>query len=296
MSMQTQAEILGRGPAIQAVRKSIQRLLDRLQDSPRPPAVLIEGETGTGKGLVARLLHERGPRAAGPFVDVNCPAIPDQLLESELFGYERGAFTDAKRSKPGLLESAHRGTIFLDEIALLSEGVQAKLLKVLDGRGVRRLGAARGEPVDFWLLAATNADLVAAVRGGRFREDLYQRLAVVRLGLPPLRARGEDILLLAEHFLARAAGEQGRPPRALWDEAREALRRNAWPGNVRELANVMERVALLAEGERVTASALDLRQPAGEPQPGPGAAAPVGGTLEAGPRAHLPAGIPAAGG
>src|SRR3990172_5152311 len=213
MSMQTQAEILGRGPAIQAVRKSIQRLLDRLQDSPRPPAVLIEGETGTGKGLVARLLHERGPRAAGPFVDVNCPAIPDQLLESELFGYERGAFTDAKRSKPGLLESAHRGTIFLDEIALLSEGLQAKLLKVLDERVVRRLGATRGEPVDFWLLAATNADLVAAVRGGRFREDLYQRLALVRLGLPPLRARGEDIVLLAEHFLARAAAEHGLPPR-----------------------------------------------------------------------------------
>ncbi|MBI2197192.1 MAG: sigma 54-interacting transcriptional regulator [Candidatus Rokubacteria bacterium] len=294
--MQTQAEILGRGPAIQAVRKSIQRLLDRLQDSPRPPAVLIEGETGTGKGLVARLLHERGPRAAGPFVDVNCPAIPDQLLESELFGYERGAFTDAKRSKPGLLESAHRGTIFLDEIALLPEGLQAKLLKVLDERVVRRLGATRGEPVDFWLLAATNADLVAAVRRGRFREDLYQRLAVVRLGLPPLRARGEDIVLLAEHFLARAAAEHGLPPRALSDDAREALRRNAWPGNVRELANVMERVALLAEGDRVTASALDLRQPAAEPQPGPGEAAPVGRTLEAVTRDHLRAAIAEAGG
>jgi transcriptional regulator with AAA-type ATPase domain/tetratricopeptide (TPR) repeat protein len=295
--MSGEIEILGRSQPVQALRAAIERLLARLRESQRPPPVLLEGETGTGKGLVARILHQRGPRAAEAFVDVNCAAIPETLLESELFGYERGAFTDARRSKPGLFQIAHRGTIFLDEIALLSEGLQAKLLKVLEERAVRRLGATRSEPVDFWVLAATNADLAVAVREGRFREDLYQRLAVVRLTLPPLRARGDDILLLAEHFLARAAVDHGLPPRVLAEDAREALLRNAWRGNVRELANLMERVALLTEGERVHALALDLGTPAADARParpGPGPAAER--TLDTAMREHVRAVIAETGG
>ena len=176
---------------------SIARLLARLRGSPRPPPVLLLGETGTGKGMVARILHDHGFRSSGPFVDVNCAAIPDTLLESELFGFERGAFTDARQAKAGLFQTANRGVIFLDEIALMPEPLQAKLLKVLEERTVRRLGATRSEPTDFWLVAATNADLAATVAERRFRADLHQRLAVVRFVLPPLRARDTDILLLA---------------------------------------------------------------------------------------------------
>jgi transcriptional regulator with AAA-type ATPase domain/tetratricopeptide (TPR) repeat protein len=252
-------EFVGASQEVVALRVAITRLLERLQGSHRPPHVLLQGETGTGKGLVARLLHDHGPRASGPFVDVNCAAIPDTLLEAELFGFERGAFTDARRAKPGLFQSAHRGTIFLDEIALLPEALQAKLLKVLEERSVRRLGATHAETSDFWLLAATNAHLPAAVAERRFREDLYQRLAVVTLTLPPLRGRGRDVLTLADHFLDRAASDHRLGRRQLTAEAREALLRYPWPGNVRELANVMERVALFAEGEHIPASALDLR-------------------------------------
>src|SRR6266513_2775259 len=178
------AEIVGESPAIEAVRDQIRRLLIRREAGRRLPSILIHGETGTGKGLVARTIHRAGPRADGPFVDVNCPAIPETLLEAEMFGFERGAFTDARRSKPGLFQAAHRGTIFLDEVGLLPEALQAKLLKVLEDRAVRRLGSTRSEPVDVWILAATSENLTAALRARRFREDLYHRLAVVSIALP----------------------------------------------------------------------------------------------------------------
>src|SRR5499425_3483444 len=187
--MKQLADLLGDSPGIHAIRDKIDRLVTRQQDARRLPPVLIEGETGTGKGLLARLIHKAGPRPDGPFVDVNCAAIPDTLLEAEMFGYERGAFTDARRSKPGLLQAAHRGTIFLDEVGLLPEALQAKLLKVLEDRVVRRLGATRDEPVDVWIVTATNEDLAAAVQQRRFREDLYHRLAVLTVALPPLRER-----------------------------------------------------------------------------------------------------------
>src|SRR5499433_3784191 len=259
------ADLLGDSPGIQAIRDKIERLLTRQQDSRRLPPVLIEGETGTGKGLLARLIHKAGPRPQGPFVDVNCAAIPETLLEAEMFGFERGAFTDARRSKPGLLQTAHRGTIFLDEVGLLSEGLQAKLLKVLEERTVRRLGSTRDEAIDVWILTATNEDLKSAIQGRRFREDLYHRLAVLTLALPPLRERGADILNLAEHYLARACTDYGVSAKTLAADARAALAAYPWPGNVRELANLMERVALLSSDPAVTAEALGLTPVASKP-------------------------------
>src|SRR5262245_15164626 len=160
-------------------------------------------------------MHGASARASGPFVDVNCAAIPETLLEAEMFGVERGAFTDARQAKPGLFQLAHRGTIFLDEIGLLPEALQAKLLKAIEERAVRRLGGTRNEPVDVWVIAATNEDLAASVDERRFRADLYHRLAVVTLSLPPLRDRGGDVLLLAEHFLARACDDYGMPAKVL---------------------------------------------------------------------------------
>ena len=228
--------------------------------------ILIQGETGTGKGLLARALHRQSPRADGPFVDVNCAAIPDTLLEAELFGFERGAFTDARQAKPGLFQIAHGGMILLDELGLLPEGLQAKLLKVIEDQTVRRLGGTRAEAVDVWVVAATSVDLGRATQEGRFRQDLFHRLAVVTVTLaavadprpghrPPRGALPR----------ARACTDYGLPLRTLTAEARAALLRHAWPGNVRELANVMERVALLAEGEAVAAEMLDLSVPPGRP-------------------------------
>src|SRR2546428_11394438 len=166
------------------------------------PLVLILGETGTGKGLLARAIHEAGPRAAGPFVAINCAAIPETLLEAELFGFERGAFTDAREAKDGRFQTAHRGTLFLDEIGLLPENLQAKLLTALEDRAVRRLGSIRAEPVDVWIISATSEDLRAGARRRAFREELYHRLAVGTLRLPPLRERGQDITHIVDHFLA----------------------------------------------------------------------------------------------
>src|SRR5215510_1409919 len=263
--MKRLADLLGDSPGIQAIREKIERLLTRQQDARRLPPVLIEGETGTGKGLLARLIHKAGPRPDGPFVDVNCAAIPETLLEAEMFGFERGAFTDARRSKPGLLQTAHRGTIFLDEVGLLSEGLQAKLLKVLEERTVRRLGSTRDEAIDVWILTATNEDLKSAIQGRRFREDLYHRLAVLTLALPPLRDRGADILALAEHYLTRACTDYGVSAKTLAADARAALAGYPWPGNVRELANLMERVALLSSEPAVTAEALGLTPVASKP-------------------------------
>ena len=252
-------QLLGASPELAAVRDQLSRLLGR-QAAPqrRLPPVLIQGETGTGKGLVAQVIHQTGPRTGTPFVDVNCAAIPDTLLEAELFGFERGAFTDARQAKPGLLQMAHRGTIFLDEIGLMPDALQAKLLKVLEERAVRRLGGTRSEPLDVWVLAATSEDLQAAIRTRRFREDLYHRLAVVTLRLPPLRERGTDILLLARHYLGRACVDYGVRLKTLTADAESALMAYGWPGNVRELANVIERVVLLSDGEQVTSAMLSL--------------------------------------
>jgi len=251
-------QILGDSPAIAAVRAELTRLLARPAPARRLPPVLIEGETGTGKGLLASLIHSEGPRADAPFVDVNCAAIPDTLLEAEVFGFERGAFTDARQAKPGLLHLAHRGTIFLDEIGLMPDALQVKLLKAIEDREVRRLGGTRAEPADAWVLAATSEDLAEAIRTRHFREDLYHRLAVITIRLPALRERGTDILLLARHYLERACREYGLRPKSLAADASDALLAYGWPGNVRELANVMERVALLSDGDQVVAASLRL--------------------------------------
>src|SRR5262245_65688040 len=193
---------IGESPAAHLVRERIARLLEQLGRARRPPTVLLQGETGTGKGLVAAHLHRHGARSRGPFVDVNCAAIPETLLEAELFGFERGAFTDARHAKPGLFQVAHGGVLFLDEVALLPAAAQAKLLTAIEERAVRRLGSTRAEPADIRVISATNADLEGAVAARAFREDLYHRLAVVTVELPPLRDRGRDILRLAERFLA----------------------------------------------------------------------------------------------
>jgi transcriptional regulator with AAA-type ATPase domain len=245
-------ELLGTSPAIVALRERVRHVLALRQRSGRLPPVLLQGETGTGKGLLARLIHRAGARAAGPFVDVNCAAIPETLLEAELFGFERGAFTDARQAKPGLVRAAHGGTLFLDEVDLVAPALQAKLLTALEDRVVRPLGSTHGEPVDVWVVAATNRDLEGEVRARRFREDLYHRLAVLTLTLPPLRERREDIVLLAEHLLARECAEYGLPPKTLSPEVRAALRNYAWPGNVRELSNAIERAVLFAEASVIT--------------------------------------------
>ncbi len=280
------SELLGTSPAIEAVRATIRKLLAHQQPGRRLPAILLQGETGTGKGLLARVIHRLGPRGQGPFVDVNCAAIPDTLLEAELFGFERGAFTDARRSKPGLFQTAHRGILFLDEVGLLPEPLQAKLLTVIEERAVRRLGGTQPEAADVWVISASNADLQAAIRARRFREDLYHRLAVLTLQLPPLRARGRDVVALAEQFLARVCADYGLPARRLAPDAHARLLAYSWPGNVRELANVIERVALLADASVITADLLEL------PDSPPGAepvvpAATVSPSLDEVMREHL---------
>jgi two-component system response regulator HydG len=238
------SQLVGESPDLRAALERVARIIPRDRAT-----VLVTGETGTGKELVARAIHYNGPRAAQSLVEVNCTALPASLLESELFGFERGAFTDAKAAKPGLFEAAHGGTLFLDEIGDLSLEVQAKLLKVLEDRQVRRLGSLRAMEVDIRLITATHVDLGSAVRDGRFRQDLYYRLNVVTIHLPPLRERGEDVILLAEHFLDTLSEEYGteRPP--LTPKARSALVTHDWPGNVRELRNVIERAVLLGGGE-----------------------------------------------
>jgi len=208
--------------------------------------VLIGGETGTGKELLARAIHYASPRAAAPFVEINCAAIPGGLLESELFGHERGAFTGATATKPGLFEMAHGGTLLLDEVGNLPLELQPKLLRALEARQIRRVGGQATRQVDVRVIAATHVDLAAAARRGEFREDLYYRLHVVALVLPPLREREGDVELLAETFLARLATSYGLPVPPLTSEVREVLRGHAWPGNVRELRNVIERALVLS--------------------------------------------------
>jgi DNA-binding NtrC family response regulator len=284
-------QLLGESAAMETVRTQIRRLLARPQGGRRLPAVLIEGPTGSGKGLVAHILHQASSRARGPFVDVNCAAIPEPLLEAELFGFERGAFTDARQAKPGLFQTAHHGTLFLDEIGLLPEALQAKLLKALEEGAVRRLGSTRSEAVEVWVISATNADLQASIRARRFREDLYHRLAVITVTLPSLRQRGRDVLRLAEAFLARACEDYGLPPRTLDADARARLLAYSWPGNIRELSNVMERVALLGESTVITGAMLGLRESGGgaPPGPAPATAAPRAASLDEAMGGHVQA-------
>ncbi len=233
--------ILGDSPALRGALEKAARVLQH-----RDVTVLLGGETGTGKELLARALHEGGPRAAGPFVAVNCAAIPATLLESELFGHERGAFTDAHRAKPGLFEEADGGTLFLDEIGHLPLPLQGKLLRALDDRQIRRVGSTHSRGVDVRIIAATHVDLRDAVARGEFREDLYYRLNVVGITLPPLRRRDDDIRVLAEVFVRSLAQRYNLAVPPLTASVLEALRAHQWPGNVRELRHTIERALLLS--------------------------------------------------
>jgi len=237
------SRIIGRSPQLRGALDRAARIIPHGRAT-----VLVTGETGTGKELLAHAIHYNGPRAAAPFVELNCNAIPPTLLESELFGHEKGAFTDARTAKPGLFEAADGGTLFLDEIGDLPPTLQGKILKALEEKEVRRVGAVRPRQVDVRIIAATHVDLADAVRRGAFREDLYYRLSVIPIHLPPLRARGDDVLLLADHFLRTLAGQYGMPLPLLAPELRRALLAHPWPGNVRELRNGLERALLLSDG------------------------------------------------
>jgi DNA-binding NtrC family response regulator len=217
-----------------------------------PVSVLIHGESGTGKELVARALHQATGRADKPFVSVSCAAIPANLLEDELFGHVKGAFTDARATRAGLFEQAHEGTLFLDEIGEMPLEMQAKLLRVLQERVIRRIGDSREVTVDVRIIAATNRDLEAEVEAGRFREDLFYRLNVVQISVPPLKSRGNDILLLARHFIELARGRIGREVKGLTDEAARLLLEYDWPGNVRQLQNCIERAVALTHTDHLT--------------------------------------------
>jgi len=230
--------------------------------------VLITGETGTGKELFARAIHDNGPRARGPFVAVNCSAVPANLLESEFFGHEKGAFTDARAAKPGLFEIGDRGTVFLDEISAMPFELQGKLLRFLETRALRRVGGVSERTVDVRILAAANVGLPELVARGDFRADLYYRLAVVQIDLPPLRARGDDAVVLARHFLATLSEAYGEASATLTPAALRAISGHTWPGNVRELRNAIERGLLLSGGGAIEPSHLALgRMPGGPPVP-----------------------------
>ena len=247
------ADFVGSSPEMQAVFSTIRRVASTDVD------VLIRGETGTGKELVARAIHDLSQRCGAPLVPVDCGAIPENLLESELFGYERGAFTGADRRRTGLLEAASGGTFLLDEVAELPLVLQAKLLRTLQERRFRRLGSNEEVDVDVRVVAATSRDLDEMVRQRQFREDLFYRINVVRIDLPPLRERGDDLGLLAEAFAERFSREMGRPVVAISPEAWSILARYDWPGNVRELQNVIRRAIALSESDRV--ETIDLPVP-----------------------------------
>jgi DNA-binding NtrC family response regulator len=270
----------------------IKRLADRARRvvSSAVP-LLIQGETGTGKGVLARWFHQNGPRRDEAFVDLNCAGLAKDLLESELFGHEKGAFTGAVAAKQGLFDMAHRGTVFLDEIGEVDQQVQPKLLKVVEELRFRRLGDVRDRQVDVRLIAATHRDLARLVEDGRFREDLLYRLNAVPLAVPPLRERGRDVILLAHNLLARVGAEMGRPGLRLSVTAERALESYSWPGNVRQLRNVLERAALLSEKPELDADALGEGMGAARPmpkEPTP-SAADTGITLAEAERRHIEA-------
>jgi DNA-binding NtrC family response regulator len=250
---ETPRGMIGTSPAMARVLETVDRVASL------PSHVLITGESGTGKDLVARAVHERGSRAAAPFVPINCAAIPEALLESELFGHVKGAFTGAIDNKEGLLKTAGEGTIFLDELGDMPLAIQAKLLRAIEAREIQPVGSTRRIEIQARVVAATNRDLRAEALAGRFREDLYYRLAVVEIRVPPLRERREDIPLLAHHFVEKYARELGREVRGIERDALGLLAGHEWRGNVRELSNAIERAVIFASGERI--AALDLPDP-----------------------------------
>ena len=247
--------LVGTSPQMQDVFRMIRRV------GPSDVPVLITGESGTGKELVARAIHRQSARKCEPFVAINCGAIPETLLESELFGYEKGAFTGATQQRKGRIEGAQCGTLFLDEIGDIPLGLQVKLLRFLQDHTIQRLGAKETIAVDARILAATNVDLKKAISEGRFREDLYYRLCVVTIAVPALKERGSDITLLARTFLTKFAEEQNKPVKGFTPQAVEALVAYNWPGNVRELENRIKRAVVMAEGKYVTPANLELKDP-----------------------------------
>jgi len=261
--------IIGRSPALREILSRAAKV------APTEATVLLTGESGTGKEMVARAIHQASRRAEGPFVAINCAALPDTLLESELFGHERGAFTGADRQKPGRFEVAAGGTLFLDEVGELSPVVQAKLLRVLQEREFQRVGGTATLQADVRLIAATNKDLDREVAAGRFRDDLFYRLNVFAIRLPSLRERGDDVLLLADHFVSTLGARMAKPDVGLSRDAREALLKHTWPGNIRELQNAVERALIVSEGGLLTAAHFGIDQAGSRPpaQPVPTAAA-----------------------
>jgi transcriptional regulator with PAS, ATPase and Fis domain len=268
------SRIVGESPGVHRALERAARVIPR-----DTVTVLITGETGTGKELLAQAIHYNGPRGREPFVEVNCAALPENLLEAELFGYEKGAFTDARAAKPGLFEAAHRGALFLDEIGELTLALQAKLLKVLEDKQVRRLGSVRSVVVDVRIIAATHANLVEMIREGRFRRDLYYRLNVLQAELPPLRERGNDILVLTEHFLERFSRDYDVPRATLTPEVRRALLSYPWPGNIRELRNAVERAVLMGDGTLALEDLFEERE-AAPPQGSASGAIPFPSTMD----------------
>jgi DNA-binding NtrC family response regulator len=266
--------MVGASVALKELIARAERILDHVDTT-----ALIVGETGTGKELLARAIHDGGRRRSAPFVPVNCSALPDTLIESELFGHERGAFTSAHAAKPGLFEVADGGTLFLDEIGTVPLDLQAKLLRVLEDREVRRVGGVRARRVDIRIVAATNENPRQLVKDGRFREDLYYRLGVIVLNLPPLRDRGDDVLMIAQAHLEHLARRYGLPEPRLVPESRTALLSYHWPGNVRELRNTIERALLLSPPGELDVTA--FLAPDAEPAPVSAGAIPFPSSLEA---------------
>ena len=257
---QLRARLLGAQQPIVGQSPSLQATLDIIrQAAPSSATVLLLGESGTGKELFARALHEHSPRSGGPFVPINCAAIPETILESELFGYERGAFTGAVQRKEGRIERAQAGTLLLDEVGELTPSVQVKLLRFLQEGEIERLGGSGAIKVDCRVVAATNQDLAARVREGKFREDLFYRLNVIQVVLPPLRDRPEDIPLLADHFIVRYSAKNAKPIRGLTRAALAAMESYPWPGNVRELEHAIERAVVLSRGAEIDLG--DLPEP-----------------------------------
>jgi DNA-binding NtrC family response regulator len=266
--------VLGESPAMRAVLEQARQIAT--QDE--TPPVLVIGETGTGKGLVARTIHAGSRRAAKPFIEVNCTALPGTLMEAELFGHERGAFTDAKESRMGLFEAAEGGFLFLDEVGDVELSLQGKLLKAVEERTVRRVGGIRDRKVDVRILAATHRDLERESQRERFRRDLYFRLAVILLRLPPLRERGEDVLTLAQHFLRRFSAKYAKQVERLDPRARDLLLAYPWPGNVRELSHVIERAVLWSKGPMLDVEHLALEVPPEQVEPAADGSAPQAGS------------------